>query len=858
MKPSILLRQSIFKKLLTFMCLSSIAMLVAGVSFVAQPATYTRAAGLTCTGANGSWDDPATWTGCSGGVPGTGDDVIIADATAGGGAGVTITATHSVKSVTINAAGLLIFGAPVTLTVESSFSVDPAGLFDPGSTLAGTGGTVIFASGTQTITTNGVPVDFYNIEKTAAAPGDTLGFDAGAGGINALNRLNLMGTVANRLVLSSTTAGSQWNIGFAPLLLTLGIDYVNVQDSNNVVSATQVITVAHGADLGDNTGWVFPPLVTTTVALTSSGSPSIISQTVLFTATLTPVTATVGTVAFLDGAGDIVGCETQAIALVGGLPTATCATNSLAVGSHTITAQYSGDLATNFAASTSGPVTQVVKWSSSVALASDAARVISGTTVNLTATLGMPPVRLPPLPALTGNVTIQDGGVNIPACVNLPLTMAGVATVASCSLSTLAPGSHNLSAVYSGDTTYYSSTSHVLVETILIPTAVALTTSGSPSVFGNAVTFTATVPVAATGAVIFLDGATPIPNCTAVAVNGGLASCTTSALTVASHSITAQYNPDVSSTYGGNTSSVLTQQVNKALTTLALTTSGTPSAYGQVVTFTATVSPSAASGTVSFADGGVAVPNCSAKVVAAGVATCVTSVLTPTTHSLVATYSGDTNYQGSGSQTVSQVVNQAPTTVGLASSGTPSAYGQVVTFTATVSPSAATGTVAFKDGAVTLAGCGAQTLAGGVATCATSALAVGAHSLTAVYGGSTLYLTSTSTAIMQSVVASSSSVVLTTSGSPSAVGHAVTLTATISPSAATGTVAFKDGTNVITACSAQTVTAGVATCVTTSLSVGDHQLTAVYSGDANYATSTSAAVTQTVISFKVYLPLIVR
>ena len=93
----------------------------------------------------------------------------------------------------------------------------------------------------------------------------------------------------------------------------------------------------------------------------------------------------------------------------------------------------------------------------------------------------------------------------------------------------------------------------------------------------------------------------------------------------------------------------------------------------------------------------------------------------------------------------------ASTTTALTSSSNPSTFGSSVTFTATVSPSAATGTVTFMDGAATL---GTGTLSGGVATFATSSLSAGGHSLTAEYGGDSGYLGSTnSPALTQTVAA---------------------------------------------------------------------------------------------------------
>ena len=94
------------------------------------------------------------------------------------------------------------------------------------------------------------------------------------------------------------------------------------------------------------------------------------------------------------------------------------------------------------------------------------------------------------------------------------------------------------------------------------------------------------------------------------------------------------------------------------------------------------------------------------------------------------------------------------TTTTLTASSSTIATGASVTFTATVSPAAAAGTITFYDGTASL---GAGTLSSGVATLATTALtAVGTHSITAVYGGSTGYDGSTSSALSVTVTAAPS------------------------------------------------------------------------------------------------------
>jgi hypothetical protein len=90
------------------------------------------------------------------------------------------------------------------------------------------------------------------------------------------------------------------------------------------------------------------------------------------------------------------------------------------------------------------------------------------------------------------------------------------------------------------------------------------------------------------------------------------------------------------------------------------------------------------------------------------------------------------------------------TTTSLSSSRNPSEAGQAVTFTATVSATGATptGTVTFNDGGVAI---GSATLAGGTAALTTSALAIGNHTITAVYAGNASFGASTSAPLLQAV-----------------------------------------------------------------------------------------------------------
>src|SRR3989441_2466394 len=132
-------------------------------------------------------------------------------------------------------------------------------------------------------------------------------------------------------------------------------------------------------------------------------------------------------------------------------------------------------------------------------------------------------------------------------------------------------------------------------------------------------------------------------------------------------------------------------------------------------------------------------------------------------------------------------VRPATSTV-LNSTPNPSAFGQPVTLTATVTPAqpdtiVPTGTVTFKDGATTL---GTVTLVNGSASLVTAALAVGAHSLTASYNGDLEFATSTSAVRTHTVNLGQTTTTLTSTPNPSASGQAATLTSRVTARAPAG------------------------------------------------------------------------
>src|SRR5439155_503983 len=147
--------------------------------------------------------------------------------------------------------------------------------------------------------------------------------------------------------------------------------------------------------------------------------------------------------------------------------------------------------------------------------------------------------------------------------------------------------------------------------------------------------------------------------------------------------------------------------------------------------------------------------------------------LTVGSHTIVATYVGDSTFAGSSGQ-MTQTVNSATgsaTTTTLTSSPDPSNFGQMVTFNVTVSPSAGpgapTGTASFYDGA-TLLGTGPLSPggSGAQATFSISTLSVGSHTITASYGGDGNFAGS-SGHVSQTVTAIATTTTLTSSLNPS-------------------------------------------------------------------------------------------
>src|SRR5262249_36892774 len=130
-------------------------------------------------------------------------------------------------------------------------------------------------------------------------------------------------------------------------------------------------------------------------------------------------------------------------------------------------------------------------------------------------------------------------------------------------------------------------------------------------------------------------------------------------------------------------------------TTVTLTTSANPAVYLESVTLTASVSPSSATGTVTFYDLQTLLET---KPLVNGQTTLKTSFNIALPHFLTARYNGDLQNRASTSDVLVQFVDRAPVQVQLSSLTNPVPAGAAATISAIVSPAAATGSMEYFDG----------------------------------------------------------------------------------------------------------------------------------------------------------------
>ncbi len=572
------------------------------------------------------------------------------------------------------------------------------------------------------------------------------------------------------------------------------------------------------------------PTITT---LTSSLNPTLVGASFTFTAIVKSAdTSRTGPITFLDGATAI--CSNVQIDATG---TALCATTTLTLGQHSITAAYAGD--PNNAASTSNTLLQFVQQPVTLVLGATPTTAIATSPVLLAVT-ATTPTGTP-----SGTVTFYDGTTAIG-------TSTLVAGAVSISTTQLSPGVHSLTAQTAASGNNAASTSNVVTETITEGTTLTTLASSASNVkFGTAVTFTATVistnGPTPTGNVQFKEGNTVLGTGTISA--SGIATLTLSSVAPGSHNIVAAYLGDANDSVSNSVP--LIEVIQQIPTTTTLTSNAASANAGAAIQLTAKVGVAAGAtangvitGQVTFSSGSTLLG--SAPVNASGIATLSVNSLPVGTDGIMAVYAGDSNYLTSTSSALIETISVAA--LGLTLSGPASvdvATASTFSVLLNVTGPAPTGAITLRDGNNTLSAQAAT--ANGTYTFTTASLSLGTHTLIASYGGDSNYATTASNSITVVVHQAAAAITLQTSANPQIVGQSVTFTATVTSASPniTGTITLSDGLTSLT--STPVNASGVATFTLSTLVFGTHNLSASYAGDANHVSATSLVLAQRIV-----------
>jgi Bacterial Ig-like domain (group 3)/FG-GAP-like repeat len=458
------------------------------------------------------------------------------------------------------------------------------------------------------------------------------------------------------------------------------------------------------------------------VNLSSAINPSVFGQSVSFSVSVSASGGSgvpTGTVS-LNDTGTVLASSTLDAA-----GSAAFSGIALSAGSHFLTAHYSGDQ--NFSSGLSAVITQVVnKAQSSTTLSSNPNPSAFGAAVQLTAIVA---AITPGGGTPTGVVIFMDG----PAQIGSGALVNGKAVL---SVSSLAAGSHNITASYGGDSNFNASAvagaNSVTQNIDKSSSSITLSAAPNPSSFSQAVILTARVSGAAggppTGIVSFSDGSSPLGSSS---LSGGLAVISVTSLAVGSHNLVASYPGD--SNVSASSSNIYMQIVNKESTALLLTSSMNPTTNAStiVLNVSATAPGGTPSGSITLFDGPQSVITSQLDV--SGRAIFSLSSLAVGTHNFTVEYNGNSGF-ADAITVLKEVVLDSHSLVTLNTSTNPQTVGSPVTFTARVAlalgGTATTGTVNFNDGRQVLA---SVPVKNSIASFTTKGLSAGQHQIVASY-----------------------------------------------------------------------------------------------------------------------------
>ena len=253
----------------------------------------------------------------------------------------------------------------------------------------------------------------------------------------------------------------------------------------------------------------------------------------------------------------------------------------------------------------------------------------------------------------TGTVTVSDG---------VGTSCSGTVAAGSCTLTFPTAGARSLTASYGGDANFASDVSAVRAHQVnKAGTTTQLTDDApDPSAFGEPVTFAFSVTANAPGSGTPTGTVTVSGNGASCQADATVGSCSLVPTAVGSKNYTAAYAG--SADFNASSSGGRAHQVDPAATSTVVGSSNLSTNPGDNVTFTATTTVTAPGagvpgGSVRFFDG---LTQIGTGNLTAGVATFSTTSLAGGSHSITAVYQGSTNFAGSTSSAITQVVSTAP------------------------------------------------------------------------------------------------------------------------------------------------------------------------------------------------------
>ncbi|HEY6624191.1 MAG TPA: Ig-like domain-containing protein, partial [Acidimicrobiales bacterium] len=297
---------------------------------------------------------------------------------------------------------------------------------------------------------------------------------------------------------------------------------------------------------------------------------------------------------------------------------------------------------------------------------------------------------------------------------------------------------------------------------------------------------------------------------------------------------------------------------------VALSSSANPAEFSQPVTLSALVSPNSSTvhlpvptGTVQFFDGTESLGTANLVGAGGGDATATLGALTAlpvATHTIMATYSGDSVFAPITGPPLSQVIANVATVTKVASSANPADFDQAITFTATVlrhGPASVepTGSVVFTiDGASRPA----VVLQNGSAALTPLKLPTGQHTVRAEYVPTGNFSQSGDTlAPAQEVKRASTTSSISSSANPATTAQQVTVSATVTavaPAVGTPTGSVELYVDSKKVGDKQLDGAGRTSFVLPKLEVGGHDTYAIYRGDREFGQSVSQPIVQVIES----------